>query len=193
MMTKLETTSTTIRPAEMEDLKSCLNLDHSYLTAHVWQMDVHEADAGVAVNFRAVRLPRPVTVRYPRVREEMPGAWHRRDCFLVAEAGDSDMSPRSRHIVGYLTMDAYEWHKTGWVADLVVAPEHRRKGVATQLLQEGKSWARKTGLHRLTVETQTKNYPAICLLERLAFSFCGYSDQYYANRDIALFFSLDLH
>ena len=75
---------------------------------------------------------------------------------------------------------------------MVIAPEHRRKGIATQLFQAGKDWARKTGLRRLTVETQTKNYPALCLLERLDFSFCGYNDQYYANQDIALFFSLDL-
>ncbi len=192
-MADLETICMTVRPAEMEDLKSCLNLDHSYLTAHVWQMDVREAKAGVTVNFRSVRLPRLVTVKYPRSREEMQSAWHRRDCFLVAEVGDGDGPPEARHIVGYLTMDAYDWHKTGWVADLVIAPEHRRKGIATQLLQAGKGWARKTGLRRLTVETQTKNYPALCLLERLAFSFCGYNDQYYANQDIALFFSLDLH
>jgi ribosomal protein S18 acetylase RimI-like enzyme len=193
MMDDLETICTTVRPAELEDLESCLNLDHSYPTAHVWQMDVQEASGGTTVTFRTVRLPRPVTVKYPRRREEMLGAWHRRDCFLVAEAGDGDRSVRSRHIVGYLTMDAYEWHKTGWVADLVIAPEHRRKGIATQLLQAGKGWAREAGLRRLTVETQTKNYPAVCLLERLAFSFCGYNDRYYANQDIALFFSLDLH
>jgi ribosomal protein S18 acetylase RimI-like enzyme len=193
MMADLETICMIVRPAEMEDLESCLNLDHSYRTAHVWQMDVHEAKAGVTVNFRTVRLPRPVVVKYPRGREEMQSAWHRRDCFLVAEAGDGDGPPGARPIVGYLTMDACDWHKTGWVADLVIAPEHRRKGIATQLLQAGKDWARKTGLRRLTVETQTKNHPALCFLERLAFSFCGYNDQYYANQDIALFFSLDLH
>jgi ribosomal protein S18 acetylase RimI-like enzyme len=78
------------------------------------------------------------------------------------------------------------------VADLVVAPEHRRQGIAARLLQAGAEWARKAGLSRLMVEAQTKNYPAICFLERQGFAFCGYNDRYYANQDIALFFSSSL-
>jgi ribosomal protein S18 acetylase RimI-like enzyme len=182
----------TIRPAELQDLEACLRLDHSYLTAHVWQMDVQELENEVAVNFRTVRLPRPVLVKYPRDREALLTAWQHHDCFLVATAGEGKLEIGSQPIVGYLSMGAYEWHETGWVADLVIAPEHRRQGIATQLLHAGKDWARKAGLHRLTVETQTKNYPALCFLEKQGFSFCGYNDRYYANQDIALFFALDL-
>jgi ribosomal protein S18 acetylase RimI-like enzyme len=181
-----------VRPADLADLEACLRLDHSYLTAHVWQMDVHEAKTGVAVNFCTVRLPRPVQVRYPRDQEALRTAWHRSDCFLVASTGGGAENVAAGPIIGYLTMDAYDWHRTGWVADLVVAPAHRRKAVATQLLRAGKEWAREAGLRRLTIETQTKNYPALCFLERQGFSFCGYNDRYYANEDIALFFSLDL-
>ncbi len=176
----------TIRPAELEDLKACLALDHSYLTEHVWQMDVHEGDGLVEVTFRAMRLPRAVHVAYPRDREALLADWHRRDCFLVATREDE------AQIVGYLTMAAHDWHKTGWVADLVVAPAHRRQGIATRLLRAGQEWARKAGLGRLMIETQTKNYPAIRLLERQRFAFCGYNDRYYANQDIALFFALSL-
>jgi GNAT superfamily N-acetyltransferase len=89
-------------------------------------------------------------------------------------------------------MAAYEWHKTGWVADLVTTREYRRKGIATRLLQAGAQWARKAGLCRLIVETQTKNHPAMRFLERRGFSFCGYNDRHYANQDIAVFFSVDL-
>jgi ribosomal protein S18 acetylase RimI-like enzyme len=181
-----------IRPAELEDLEACLKIDHSYLTEHAWQMDVQEAKALFTVNFRTVRLPRRVHVRYPRDREELLSGWHRRDCFLVATAGEDVQGSGSHSIVGYLTMEEHDWHKTSWVADLVVSPEHRRKGVASRLLQAGKDWAWEAGLHRLTIETQTKNYPALCFLERLGFSFCGYNDRYYTNQDIALFFSVGL-
>lgn len=180
-----------IRPAELEDLEACLNIDHSYLTDHVWQMEVREAKAAVTVNFRTVRLPRPVHVKYPRNRESLMAEWHRRDCFLVATV-DSNQQNQASSIVGYLTMGEHNWHKTGWVADLVIAPIQRRKGTAAALLHAAKDWAREAGLRRLMVETQTKNHPALCFLERQGFSFCGYNDRYYDNQDIALFFSLDL-
>ena len=181
-----------IRPAELEDLTACLQFDHSYFTEHVWQMEVHEASSGIGISFRTVRLPRPVLVQYPRDKEALLAAWHRHDCFLVATAGDGDNDAKSNPIVGNLTMGAYDWHNTGWLSDLVIAHDRRRRGIATQLLQVGKEWARNAGLRRLTVETQTKNHPALCFLERNGFTFCGYNDRYYANQDIALFFSLDL-
>ena len=34
-----------------------------------------------------------------------------------------------------------------------------------------------------------KNYPAICLAEKMGFELCGYNDHYFANNDIAIFFS----
>jgi RimJ/RimL family protein N-acetyltransferase len=37
---------------------------------------------------------------------------------------------------------------------------------------------------------QSKNYPAIALARKLGFSYSGYSDRYYADQDIALFFYL---
>jgi hypothetical protein len=39
---------------------------------------------------------------------------------------------------------------------------------------------------------QPKNYPAICLAQKLGFDLCGYNDRYFANQDIALFFAKNL-
>jgi len=183
----------TVRPAELEDLEACLKLDHSYLTDHVWQMEVQESKALVNVSFHAVRLPRPVHVKYPRDRHDLLSAWHHHDCFLVAVDESPEFERKPPLITGYLSLAAHDWHKTGWVSDLVVAPEHRRRGIATQLLHAAKEWASGNGLRRLLVEIQTKNHPALCFLERLGFGFCGYNDRYYANQDIVLFFSVDLH
>jgi ribosomal protein S18 acetylase RimI-like enzyme len=192
MTTDLEMCCMKIRPAELGDLEACLRLDHSYLTDHVWQMEVQEDETLFTVNFRAVRLPRPVHVKYPRDRDALLIGWHHRDCFLVATVEDDGKEHQAQPIIGYLTMGAQEWHKTGWVADLVVTPEHRRQGIAAQLMQAAKEWARNAGLRRLVIETQTKNHPALRFLERQGFSFCGYNDHYYENQDIALFFSLNL-
>jgi RimJ/RimL family protein N-acetyltransferase len=37
---------------------------------------------------------------------------------------------------------------------------------------------------------QSKNHPAIAMARKLGFSYAGYSDRYYVDQDIALFFSL---
>jgi RimJ/RimL family protein N-acetyltransferase len=38
------------------------------------------------------------------------------------------------------------------------------------------------------IELQSKNHAAIRLVQKLGYEFCGYNDQYYATRDVALFF-----
>jgi ribosomal protein S18 acetylase RimI-like enzyme len=53
-------------------------------------------------------------------------------------------------------------------------------------------WARARGFVRLFIEMQSKNYPAIMLARKLGFVFSGYSDHYYPDEDISLFFSIDL-
>jgi tRNA threonylcarbamoyladenosine biosynthesis protein TsaB len=65
----------------------------------------------------------------------------------------------------------------------------RRQGIGTGLLLAGMEWAKQHSLDRLVVEMQPKNYPALCMMQKLGFLFCGYQDPYYTNRDIALFFA----
>jgi ribosomal protein S18 acetylase RimI-like enzyme len=173
-----------IRIAEQTDLDRCLALDASFTTDHVWQMDGSDADDVMNATFRAVRLPRPMKVSYPRNMDGLSEDWHRNDCFLVAEDGDE--------IAGYLDMVIHRWNLTGWINNIVVATAYRRRGVGTALLRAADRWARRNGLHRILAETQTKNYPAICFYRKNAYKFCGFSDQYYTNQDIALFFALNL-
>ena len=49
-----------------EELSECLAIDRSYLSDHVWQMDIRDERGEIAVRFRSVRLPRMVAVEYPR-------------------------------------------------------------------------------------------------------------------------------
>jgi RimJ/RimL family protein N-acetyltransferase len=39
------------------------------------------------------------------------------------------------------------------------------------------------------MEMQSKNVAAIRLAQKSGFEFCGYNDQYYLNKDVALFFA----
>jgi hypothetical protein len=44
----------------------------------------------------------------------------------------------------------------------------------------------------ILLDTPTKAHPAICLYQKHGFVFCGFNDQLYPNRDIAMFFALSL-
>ena len=170
-----------IRPAELTDLKACLEIDHSYVTNHVWQMEEKEGKGRVTVIFHTARLPRSMRVKYPKDYDNLLASWRRGECFMVAEEGGE--------VRGYLDLSVQAWHLTGWIDHLAVAKDYRRQGVGTALLKKAAEWGRQRGLGKLMLEIQTKNYPAICFCQKNGFAFCGFNDRYYTNQDIALFFA----
>lgn len=173
-----------VRPAELVDLNACCAIDASYVTNHVWQMQVRERDGSVGIRFDTIRLPRQMKVPYPRPPDELWPHWQQETCFLVATLNDE--------IVGYIDASPRIDDNVLWIYNLVIAKPVRRKGVATALLRATGRWAREHGQRRFMLELQTKNYPAICFAHKHGFTFCGYNDRYFANGDIALFFSLSI-
>ena len=174
----------TVRPATQDDLPRLVAFDHSYSTDYVWQMDRREEENQINAIFRQVRLPRSVRVMYPREVESLAETWSKRRLFLVAEArGEAQ---------GYLSVVDGLIPHTGWIIEFAVERRMRRQGLGTVLVTSAVHWARKAKLNRLIIETQSKNYPAICFCQKHGFTFCGYSDQYFANQDIALFFGMSL-
>jgi GNAT superfamily N-acetyltransferase len=173
-----------VRPAELADLKACLEIDHSYVTDHVWQMEEREVKGRVTVVFRTARLPRSMRVQYPKDYDNLLESWRRGECFLVAE--------EDGEVRGYLDMSVQSWHLTGWIDHLAIAKDYRRRGIGTNLVKKAAQWAREQGLQRLMLEIQTKNYPALCFCQKNGFAFCGFNDRYYTNQDIALFFARNI-
>jgi ribosomal protein S18 acetylase RimI-like enzyme len=175
----------TVRAATDDDLPVCLQLDLSYETDYAWQMDVRDEGGAIRVGFQTVRLPRLMRVLYPRDPESLVQQWSRRavtgDCILVSEV--------SGGVRGYLVMRADYGHATGWITDLAVGRAWRRQKLGSALLADAYTWAHEHALRRLTVETQTKNYPAINFCQRHGLTFCGFNDQYFPNYDIAVFFT----
>ncbi len=169
-----------VRDAAEDDLAACLQLDLSYETDYVWQMDVRDDTGVIAINFRTVRLPRPMRVVYPREAQALALAWRKQDCFLVAET--------SGVVRGYLSMRIDAGPGTAWITDIAIGRAWRRQNLGSALLAEAYNRAQGSGLRRLTIETQTKNYPAICFCQKHGLNFSGFNDRYYPNHDIALFF-----
>ncbi len=173
-----------VRPLEIADLNVLVDMDHSYHTDYVWQMDIQTEEAEVSVRFREVRLPRSMRVEYPRDPEHLVDDWNTRPGLLVAE--------KNEETIGYISMTENLAQPVVAINDLVVLRRFRRQGVGTAMIQAGQTWAAQQGARQMILEMQSKNYPAICLANKLGFEFCGYSDRYFVNQDIALFFALRL-
>jgi ribosomal protein S18 acetylase RimI-like enzyme len=169
-----------IRPANSNDFPRLMAMDHSCSSDYVWQLELRSDPKRVTADFHEVRLPRSVTVAYPRNPSTLADEWAKRDVLLVVVQGENP--------VGYL--GAVEERSSGIarVMDLVVATETRRRGAASALLLAIQAWAGERGVRRIVLETQSKNYPCIRLAQKFGYEFCGYNDQYYPTQDVALFF-----
>jgi GNAT superfamily N-acetyltransferase len=173
-----------IRTAVSSDIQRLMELDHSYSTDFVWQMALQTAAPTIEIAFREVRLPRPMRVAYPRRIERLADEWTDRSLLLVGAADD--------RIAGYLSLAPAPAPEAQWITDLVIDPPFRRQGLGRRLLSEAIGWARARAQARLFFEMQSKNHPAIQLAQKMGFTFSGYSDFFYPNEDISLFFSFDL-
>ncbi len=172
-----------IRDGLAGDIAECLLLDHTYETDTVWQMQVND-EGGLNISFKDQRLPRELVTEYSSSEARLRGALVPDQCFLVATTRDSDPER-----IGYLAMRSDPHYGYGLVQDVVVSRPYRRHRIATRMLKIAAQWAKEQHLSSLMIETQTKNYPGIRFCEASGFAFCGFNDRYFANRDIAVFFS----
>ena len=91
--------------------------------------------------------------------------------WLVAQEGDK--------IVGYIgsqtVLDETD------MMNLAVHPDHRRRGVARQLIEALVRVLKERGSHSLTLEVRASNAPAISLYTQLGFAEAGRRRNYYRN------------
>ncbi|MGZ8687226.1 MAG: ribosomal protein S18-alanine N-acetyltransferase, partial [Gaiellaceae bacterium] len=95
-------------------------------------------------------------------------------------------------LVGYLIQSRYvdAWH----VMNVAVAPEHRRRGIASALLERLFELTRDDARRGYTLEVRVSNTAAIRLYERFDFRPCGVRRGYYTdNREDALIMWRDTH
>ena len=169
-----------IRQIQEDDYEDLTRLDHSFHTDYVWQMALEQDEFAKGVKFREVRLPRSMRVDYPWPEEDVLDDLTSSKNVLVAE---KDGQP-----VGYINISRNRGKSFAAVTDLVVAGRMRRQGIGSTLLKAAAAWLKQDGISQVRLEMQSKNHPAISLATKLGFEFCGYSDQFFPNFEIALFF-----
>ncbi|MBK8025602.1 MAG: GNAT family N-acetyltransferase [Chloroflexi bacterium] len=171
-----------IRDAVLDDVAGCLALDHRYETDHVWQMHIRQEE-GWHITFRPERLPRQLESQHIVDARRLEAALTSQHCFVVASDRDTG------DLLGYLTMRLGSMPHLGHIFDFAVDEQARRCGLGSRLFSVAQNWARERQIARLQVAVQTTNYPAILFLQSLGYTFCGFNEHHYPNRDIAVFFS----
>ena len=169
-----------IRPLAPQDIPFLQNIDHSYHTDYAWQMEVSLDVMDIHIRFKEVRLPRSMRVDYPRKVEDLGSVFESRDFTYVAHKEDE--------VIGYASVITGTSKSLGMITDLAVLRRYRKQGGGSALVLAVQSWLSQKGYEQVQLEMQSKNHPGISLANKLGFDFCGYSDRYYANKDIALFF-----
>jgi ribosomal protein S18 acetylase RimI-like enzyme len=157
-----------------------MGFDHSTTSESVWQLELRHDIGQSTATFREVRLPRSISVAYPRNPFALADDWSKRSMMYTALL-DQD-------IAGYISLVERGMDSLVYVTDLVVHASNRRQGVGSALLAAAQDWSAARAHRRLILETQSKNLPAIRLAQKSGYEFCGYNDQYYLTQDVTLFF-----
>jgi ribosomal protein S18 acetylase RimI-like enzyme len=173
-----------IRNAVATDIPVVMGFDHSSKSDYVWQFDLQLGEDQVGAIFREIRLPRSITIRYPKSITSLPDYWNRQSEMIVAVV--------EKGVCGYLRVTDFAIAETSWITDLVVAQGYRRKGIGRSLLLAAQNWAMERQKSQIIVEMSAKNHPAINLVKKMGYEFCGYNDNYYSSNDVALFFGRPL-
>jgi ribosomal protein S18 acetylase RimI-like enzyme len=167
-----------IRTTVSTDLARLAALDHTLDTDYVWQLDLHREAGQMELALREVHLPRTVRLEHPRTAQELPDTWHLRPMLSAMKGMEA---------VAYVRFTDEVVPHAVWITDVVVGKPYRGKGLARKLIGAAEAWGLQRGLHKAIIEVQSKNAPAIRMIQKLGFEFCGYNDQYYPTRDVALF------
>lgn len=111
---------------------------------------------------------------------------------LFEEQGDIAPATVPTRIAGYVVVTAAPRDGTAYLSTLVVDKAQRRKGIASRLLGAALRWAAQQGASSLMADVPARNYPALRLLQKAGFTFCGFNDRCYSNNEVAVFFSTRL-
>ena len=184
--TLIDFSKLTFRDAVGTDIPFCLALESDYQTEHVWQMTVQELGEEIQINCRRQRLPRRLDARYETDPARLELALMRDHCFVVVQDSSSN------HILGFISMRIDSNSQVAYLQDIVIDRPYRRRSLGARLVHVGRVWASEYDLRQIIFEIPTTNYPCIMFAQSLGFTFCGYNDHHFANREIAVFFSLSI-
>ena len=170
-----------VRKAVSPDIELLSKFEHAVKTDCVWQMMQQNDSGKIITTFSETHLPREMRLTYPKSPDTLLERWKN---YSVVLAACMQNVP-----VGYAALNGSFSNQILWVKDLVVDELWRRKAIATTLIQSVNDWGKPRGYSRIILEMSSKNHPGISLAKKCGFDYSGFSDAYFNNNDIALFFT----
>jgi len=170
-----------IMPRSPQEASSLYTMNHAYFTDYAWQMNRKVSGKEISTQFNLVRLPRQMIVDAPNSAEDRIRQNIAADAALIAS--------HENEPVAYAVLKKNEQSDMVRLVDFVVRQKMRRQGIGNALLLAAHDWSLHAGCQRVVAEVQSKNDPAIQMLTRMGYDYCGFHEFFYANHDIVLFFS----
>lgn len=169
-----------IYAANQAQYDQMLALDHRITIAWAYKLEVRQDGDAASYNFQRVKLPREVSLSYPRDQKSLLSSWNAASLIYVGMIESV--------LVSYVVIEKNTLPNTARITDLVVTADVRQKGVGATMLAACEDWTAKQGINRILLEVPMRNDPVIQLANRAGYSMCGYLDQYFPNGDPALFY-----
>lgn len=169
-----------IRRFNPRDIEQMVRMDHDVQTIYGYKMECQRGASSTSHAMTRMRLPRELNVPYPRDDAALAKSWSKAELILIGSLGET--------VMAYLCLDAQRQSPSAWVTDICVDPLARRKGVASVMLRAAEDWARRKKMQQVLLEIGIKNDPAIRMAIKNGYENCGYIEDYYANRETAVFF-----
>ncbi len=132
-------------------------------------MDIIVADAGAAC-VEAIETLEKRCFSEPWTQAMIAGQLTDENHVLLA-------AERNGELIGYAGLMTVL--DEGYISNVAVKPEYRRKGVGRRLMEELESRARERNLSFLTLEVRQSNSPAIELYDQCGFQVVGVRKNYY--------------
>ena len=86
-------------------------------------------------------------------------------------------------LVGFIAADLRRAQATAWIATLAIMPDHRRKGIASRLLERCES---NINLPLIRLSVRENNHPAIALYRKFGYQKVEIWKKYYRGGENAL-------
>ena len=175
-----------IRDGVKEDISKCIELDSSYHTDHVWQMNVREDADETQITLRKQRLPRSLEASHQSDAKRLELTIKQKHCFIILIESSSDT------LLGYISMRVDQIYHLAYLQDIVIDKPYRGEHLGSRLVDVAQLWATEKKLNHIIFEIPTTNHPCIEFAKSQGFVYCGFNDLYLPNQEIALFFTRSL-
>lgn len=129
-------------------------------------------------NFFEIKLVRKFIT--PRISKEFTG--HLFSDYLESPSAFAFLLQQTH--VAFLQLSREVWHNRLRIAELLVLPEHRGKGLGKLLIDKAKNIAQVENFREIVLETQTCNTKAIDFYMANGFVVNGIDLTHYSNHDI---------